>query len=94
MLLMKSKYLLLAGVAAISLSLAGCGDDAKNDNSGGGSGSSIKTDFDSDGVVDLDDNCPKLANPNQEDKDGISWVTPAMWIKTAMASLTRRIIAS
>ena len=33
MLLMKSKYLLLAGVAAVSLSLAGCGDDAKNDNS-------------------------------------------------------------
>jgi hypothetical protein len=70
MLLLKSKYLLLAGVAAISLSLAGCGDDAKNDNPGDDNPTGeVAADFDSDGVVDLDDNCPKLANPNQKDLD-------------------------
>ena len=74
MLLTKSKYLLLAGMTAISLSLAGC-DDAKNDNAGTGTTPTpnIANDADSDGVIDAKDNCVNIKNTAQDDldKDGL-----------------------
>lgn len=68
MLLLKSKYLLLAGVAAISLSLAGCGDDAKNNNSAPPS-ANINIDKDGDGLTDKIDLCLDVQNAGPGEND-------------------------
>lgn len=61
-------YVALLFTAA--LALAGC-----KSNSSGGSGGNIggdveQLDEDGDGVVNVDDNCPLISNPDQEDLDG------------------------
>jgi len=69
MLLTKSKYLLIAGMTALSLTIAGC-DDAKNDNSSGGGAPASQLDTDGDGVLDkAPDNCITVANNNQSNID-------------------------
>ena len=47
--------------------LQACGGSS---SSSGGGASAAPTDADSDGIVDADDNCPALANPDQQDSDG------------------------
>ena len=65
------KVLLLAGFAAVSLTLAGC-DDAKNGSRDNGSPTQpeIDNDADNDTVLDNVDNCRTVFNPMQENADG------------------------
>lgn len=65
------KVLLLAGFAAVSLTLAGC-DDAKNGSRDNGSPTQpeIDNDADNDTVLDNVDNCRTVFNPLQENADG------------------------
>lgn len=61
-------YVLLAFLSLAALT--GCGGSGKTADDGIGGGLSIDRDFDQDGVADIDDNCPGVFNPNQEDSNG------------------------
>lgn len=52
------------------LALAGCKSDSNGGSDGAVGGDVAQLDEDGDGVVNIDDNCPLVPNPDQEDMDG------------------------
>lgn len=57
-------------VAGVFLSVAAFSGNLSVDLGNGGSAQAGETDTDGDGVIDTEDNCPLVANPDQADSDG------------------------